>query len=54
MNNHYQNARNYHAYAIKLLSAFNTTDIMNHPQNLRPQKMKGNIKYQDNISFFGP
>jgi len=37
---------------LKLQSTFNTTDITN-PQNLKPQKIKGSVRPQENISFFG-
>jgi hypothetical protein len=37
----------------KLRSISNTTDIRNHPQNLRPKKIKGSIRSQENIFSLG-
>jgi len=42
MNNHYQNARNDHANVTKATKNIQHYRYKNHPQNLRPQKMKGN------------
>ena len=38
---------------LRLQSTFNPTDIRNHPQILRPQKMKYSIRFLENILFFG-
>jgi len=54
MTSHYQNAINDHVNGTRATNIFNITDIRNHPQNVRPQKMKGNMRSQEHILFFGP
>ena len=54
MTNHHYHAGNDHANnSLRLWSVLNHTDIRNRHYNLRTNKMKGGIRFLENVLFFG-